>query len=197
MKESRSRPHYAGLVRLALVGAVVATLCDAAHVHTSTLRYPHPFVRGQAAFAFPGFVGAFALMGLAYLWLAKALPAAVSRGFVVEAGEPRELVESMATFAFVYVLSAFGHREPLLLAALFYAAALVRIGVARDRAFMGVLAIVLAIMGTVVEGAMTQVGLVRYREPEVLGVPFWLGGLYMHGAFALRDGMRCFVYRAA
>ena len=43
----------------ALLGAIVATICDANHVFTGALSYPKPFLFGQAWFVFPGFVVAF------------------------------------------------------------------------------------------------------------------------------------------
>ena len=33
-----------------------------------------------------------------------------------------------------------------------------------------------------------------YRH-EIFGVPYWLVGVYMHGALSLREAMRYFVYR--
>lgn len=46
-------------ISLALIGAVVATLCDANHVYTMTLSYPAPILAGQAWWVFPGFFLAF------------------------------------------------------------------------------------------------------------------------------------------
>jgi len=45
-----------------------------------------------------------------------------------------------------------------------------------------------------VEGVFAAAGLMDYRYFDVFHVPFWLGGLYVHGAFALREGLRFFVY---
>lgn len=185
---------WAGVGGLALLGAAVATCCDAIHVHTQTLSYPRPFLFGQGPFVFPGFVFAFLTMGASYLLLASRLPATVGRDFSVSPGTTRELAESLTTFAFVYLLSGFGNREPLLLSTIFYATAGLRLTLAPDRAFMTVVAVTLAVFGILAEGTMTRVDLVHYREPEIYGVPVWLGALYMHGAFALRDGMRRFVY---
>ena len=53
----------------------------------------------------------------------------------------------------------------------------------------------LAVAGILVEGTLHQFGLVSYREPEIYGVPWWLGGVYLHGAFLLREGMRFLVLR--
>ena len=95
----------------------------------------------------------------------------------------------------VYLLSGFGNQEPALLSVILYASFLARWFFIYERAFIMLFAIVLGIGGMFVEGAMTQFDLLHYREPEIFGVPYWLGGVYMHGALALREGMRYFVYR--
>jgi hypothetical protein len=56
------------------------------------------------------------------------------------------------------------------------------------------LAISMAIGGMFAEGVLSAAGWVTYRYVDVFYVPFWLGGLYVHGAFALREGLRYFVY---
>lgn len=186
-------PSILGLFKLALLGAVVATFGDAVHVRTATLSYPSPFLFGQAAFVFPGFFGAFLVMGLGYMAIDRAWPPHSVRAAAKRDGGGRDLVVSLQIFMFVYLCSAFGNRDPLLLAVVFYAAFLIRWWVEPDRPFMLVVAGVLAIAGMAVEGTMAALDLVRYREPEIYGVPWWLGGLYMHGAWALRDGVRRFV----
>lgn len=167
---------------------------DAVHVHTQTLSYPRPFLFGQAAFVFPGFFGAFATMAFVYATLATRLPPSIPRAFSTSPAGSSELIESLTSFALAYILSGYGNREPLHLALILYATAALRLAVAPDRAFMAIIALLLAVAGTLTEGAMTAFGLVRYREPEIFGVPFWLGALYMHGAFSLREAMRFFIY---
>ena len=63
-----------------------------------------------------------------------------------------------------------------------------------DRAWLLLIAAAMAVGGMLAEGAMSALGLVAYRHVDVFNVPLWLGGLYLHGAFALREGMRFFVY---
>lgn len=108
-----TRLNTTELLSLAVLGAIVATLCDASHVFTHTLSYPSPFVAGQAWWVFPGIF----------------------------------------------------------------------------------LAVIMGIGGMLAEGLMSHFGQVTYRHVDFFYVPFWLGGLYMHGAFALRESMRFFVYR--
>ena len=61
------RRNVAGLAWLAGFGGIAATLCDANHVATGTLRYPQPALFGQAWWVLPGFFVAFLGMGAAYL----------------------------------------------------------------------------------------------------------------------------------
>ncbi len=183
------------LLPFALLGAMVATICDANHVFTEALSYPNPFLFGQAAFVFPGFVIAFLFMGLNYLFAPCFFPKAVKNVESTSAGSFDAFVENLLFFMMVYLLSGFGNHEPELLSIIFYGSFLIRLAFTYERMFILLFAIILGIGGMVVEGAMTQFDLVHYREPEVFGVPYWLGGVYMHGALALREGMRYFVYQ--
>ncbi len=179
----------------ALIGAIVATICDANHVFTGALSYPKPFLFGQAWFVFPGFLVAFTLMGLNYLFAPTLFPKRAASTQSTSSGSLSLFVESLLFFMMVYLLSGFGNDEPILLSLIFYASFLARWFFTYERFFILLFAITLGIGGMAVEGAMTQFDLVYYREPEIFGVPYWLGGLYMHGALALREGMRYFVYQ--
>ena len=183
-----------GILAFALPGALVATLCDWFHVHTHTLAYPDPFLFGQAWWSFPGFLTAFLFMGLTYSFLVDRLPAGMPVRQSISRGNLRELIEAGMAFAFVYLLSGFGNSEPAMLSVIFYGAFAVRWLFSYDRSWLLLLAVVMAVGGMFAEGVMSAAGLVAYRHVDVFHVPFWLGGLYMHGAFALREGMRCFVY---
>ncbi|MCF8276247.1 MAG: hypothetical protein K9J17_05875 [Flavobacteriales bacterium] len=182
------------ILLFALVGAVVATLCDANHVFTETLSYPKPFLFGQAWFVFPGFVVAFSFMGLNYIYAPFFFPKAATSTQSTSAGSLPVFADSLILFMMVYLMSGFGNDEPVMLSIIFYASFLLRWLFTYERFFILLFAILLGIGGMVVEGAMTQIDLVHYRQPEIFGVPFWLGGVYMHGALALREGMRYFVY---
>lgn len=184
-----------GIFLLALPGAVVATVCDGFHVHTHTLCYPDPFLFGQAWWSFPGFLLAFIFMGHAYTFIVDRVPAGIPVSLSMSKGAVRDTIEAVMAFAFVYLLSAFGNSEPALLSVIFYGAFAVRWMFSYDRSFLLLLSVVMAAGGMAAEGAMSSAGLVTYRHVDVFHVPFWLGGLYMHGAFALREGMRCFVYK--
>jgi len=189
--------HYkksAGIFLFALLGGLVATVCDGVHVHTHTLSYPEPFLFGQAWWVFPGFVLTFLFMGLAYLFISDRLPAGISRKKSASRRNTREFIEAVTAFALVYLLSGFGNFEPVLLSVIFYGTFVVRWLFSYDRLWLLILSVLLAIGGMLAEGAISATGLVAYRYVDVFHVPLWLGGLYMHGAFALREGMRYFVH---
>ncbi len=183
-----------GIFLLALLGATLATVCDGVHVYTKTLSYPDPFVFGQAAWVFPGFVLAFLFMEFTCLLVVEHLPAAVSRQKSTSPGNARELVETVIIFALVYLLSGFGNFEPVFLSVIFYGTFVVRWLFSYDRLWLFILAILMAAGGMLTEGVLAAAGLVAYRYADIFHVPLWLGGLYVHGAFALREGLRLFVY---
>ncbi len=179
---------------LALPGAAIATVCDGIHVHTRTLSYPDPLLFGQAWWVFPGFLLVFLFMGHAYQFIARRLPDGIPVRQSTSKGNPREVVEAAAAFAFVYLLSGYGNFDPVLLSVVFYCAFAVRWLFSYDRGWLFLLAVLMAFGGMAAEGAMSAAGLVTYRHVDLFYVPFWLGGLYLHGAFALREGMRYFAY---
>ena len=185
-----------GIILLALLGAAMATFCDGVHVYTQALSYPNPFWFGQAWWVYPGFFLAFLFMECAYLFVVKLLPAGISTQQSTSRGNMRELVETSTTFILIYVLSGFGNLSPVFLSVIFYATFAVRWLLSYDRAWLLLLAISLAIGGMFAEGVLATMGLVAYRHVDVFYVPFWLGGLYVHGAFAIRAGLRVFVYNS-
>ena len=183
------------LLPFSILGAIVATLCDANHIFTETLSYPEPFLFDQALFVLPGFFVAFTIMALNYHYATPLFPKSAENGISMSAGTLAPFVESFLFFMMIYLMSGFGNYHPVLLSVIFFGSFFIRLALTYEKTFILLFAILLGIGGMVVEGAMTQVDLVHYREPEIFGVPYWLGGVYMHGALALREGMRYFVYR--
>ena len=195
MKFVMSNLKATGFLYLALVGAVVATLCDANHVYTQTLSYPVPVFAGQAWWVFPGFFLAFLGMGVASAWLADQCRSVMSVTTSQSEGDIHAMVESFLFFVMVYLLSGFGNESPRLLALIFYGTFLLRLAVTYERGWALMLALLLGVGGMAAEGLLSLAGQVTYRHVDVFGVPFWLGALYMHGALALRESLRLFVYR--
>ncbi len=194
------RHHYIGLLLLALLAALVTTFCDAIHVHTGTLVYPDPWLFNQSFWVFPSFFISFLVMAAAYFLVAKTLPDAISHEQSTAPGSFQACIETSTCFVMVFLLSGFGSREPILLAVVFYVSFFLRLAFTYDKRFFFGLALVLAAAGIFGEGTLAVFDMVQYRHseyrmPEVYNVPWWLGGVYMHGAFALREAMRFFVYK--
>lgn len=190
-----TKSNTLGIIYLALLGALIATLCDKVHVLTNTLYYPSPDYWDQPWWSFPGFFVAFVVMGFSYLLLIKTLPSSIDRSHSNGNGNFSTMVNSLLLFAFVYLMSGFGNEYPLLLNGIFYGTFLLRLALSTDRGFMLILSILMGIGGAAAEGTMSAFDLVYYTQPDIYYVPAWLSALYLHGAFALRDGMKFFVFR--
>lgn len=191
----RDNQQYRGIIILALTGAAVATVCDGVHVYTQTLSYTHPFWFGQPWWVYPNFVLVFIFMAAGYLFMTNRVPARVAVQKSAAPGSARALTETVVSFALVYLLSGFGHDAPVFLSVIFYGTFAARWLFTYDRPWLLLIAVVMAFGGMFAEGAVAVAGLMQYRTVNVFHVPFWLGGLYVHGAFALREGMRFFVYQ--
>lgn len=187
--------HKIGIVYMALIGALIATLCDKNHVETETLHYPNPFWDGQPWWNYPAFFIGFVAMGLVYHELTQRLPSTIDRTFSTSTGDVKDFSESLILFTLVYILSGFGNESPLFLNLFFYGTFLLRLAITPDKMFMLIISILIGIGGAFTEGFMSDMDLVYYTKPVIYYVPLWLAGLYLHGAFALRDGMRLFVYK--
>lgn len=184
-----------GYFILAIAGAIVATLCDANHVYTHTLSYPDPVMGSQAWWVPLGFFCAFLMMSTSYALITRSLASVVSVAESTSDGDMAPFVEALMAFVMVYLLSGFGNESPDLLSAIFYGTFAIRWLFTYDKMWMLLLAIIMAVGGMFAEGLLAHFDLVAYRQEDVFNVPYWLGGLYMHGAFALREGMRFLVYR--
>lgn len=184
-----------GIFLLALLAAVVATLCDANHVFTQTLSYPSPLFFNQAWWVFPGFFLAFLFMAINYLFVSHLLMNKIKVSQSTSKGSDQNLVTDLTYFALAYLMSGFGNFHPTLLCFIFYGVFIIRLMFEYEKAWLLILAILLAIGGMFFEGLLAELGLVKYRVEDIFNVPYWLGGVYMLGAFALRSGMRALVYR--
>lgn len=185
---------YLRFIYFALLGAAIATLCDGIHVYTGTLSYPNPFVCGQAAWVYPGFFLVFLLMEVLYFLVIRRLPSFFDVTMSKSGGTFRDVVETTTAFALIYLMSGLGNREPVLLSVIFYGTFVLRLMFTYERLTLLLLAAAMAVGGMFGEGFLSALGLVTYGYTDVFHVPYWLGGLYVHGAFALREGMRFFVY---
>jgi hypothetical protein len=187
--------HLTAIKIFALIGAAVATTCDMNHAFTGALHYPSPAFLKQAWWVFPMFTLVFIIMSLTYLVMVNFMPSTISHSLSKRPGDARSFIEAMIPFVLVYLLSGFGYKNPLLLSIIFYSLFIVRLLFTYERRFLLWVAILLAVGGMLGEGVLTKLDMVKYTLPEVFGVPYWLGGLYVHGAFVLREGMKFFVYK--
>ena len=110
-------------------------------------------------------------------------------------GSYQNLVTDLTYFGLAYLMSGFGNFHPTLLCFIFYGIFIIRLVFDCEKAWLLILAILLAIGGMFFEGLLAKLGLVKYRVEDIFNVPYWLGGVYMMGAFALRSGMRALVYQ--
>ncbi len=182
------------MLLFSLLGAAVSTICDLNHAYTGALSYPEPFIYLQPWWPFPGFTIAFFTMAFLYFKLSPLMPFNYNKLSTKTNNDIKPFVESLIIYMLIYLISGFGHKESNILIILFYGLFFIRIIFSYDRIFILITAIILAIGGVIGEGLLIKFNLVLYKNPEIFGVPYWLGGVYMHGAMALREGMRFFVY---
>lgn len=166
------------LVVTAGVFAVFLTACDQLfHVRTGTLVYHWgPQVWGQAVIV----PVTFFLAGVAML--------DVSRRVQPRESHPRRAALSLGLVTAAYLVS--GLLDPDLAA--LYAVVLlalwgVRVALRRERGIAVATALVIAVGGVLGESALSAIGEFDYAAPDVIGVPWWLFPLYLHGALTAAD----------
>lgn len=174
-----------------VAGSLLCTLCDQTHVRTGVLAYRVPAVAGQAWWVPLVFVLA-AVSGLA-LWLVLArFDRAVDRD--LRAGPrdrwgTREAFVATAWMVAVYVSSGFAQGAPGAAFGVYVGLFLLRAW-SLDAPGVAAHALIFAVGGTAFEAALSSTGAFWYTRPDALGVPMWLPGLYLHGAFISRAVIR-------
>ena len=161
--------------------AIFLTACDSLfHVRTDTLVYHwDPQVAGQTVIV----PLTFFLAGVGML--------DASRRVQPQAVQPinvRRVLASLGVVTAAYLIS--GLLDPELAWA--YALVLlagwrVRVAVRHERAVAVVVGIVIAVGGVLAESALSAAGEFDYLAPDLLGVPWWLFPLYLHGALVAAD----------
>ena len=166
------------LVAAAGVFAVFLTACDQLfHVRTGTLVYHWgPQVWDQTVIVpVTFFAAAVGMLGVSR----HARPHELRR---------RQVTLSLGLATTAYLLS--GVLDPDL--AVPYALALltlwgVRLALRHERGIAVAACLVIAVGGVVGESALSALGEFDYAAPDVIGVPWWLFPLYLHGALAAAD----------
>ena len=169
--------------RLTLVVAVVGltawmTLCDRYfHVATDTVvHFWQPFMGGQTVWVVP-------IFGLAAIAIVSTAPrfAPPEASRLRFAGELLIMTTIYATSGFV------GFEHGTLVTVAFISLFAVRLLASRERRTLMVAALLLAIAGPFFESLQWQLGMFRYTQPDIIGVPWWLFPFYANGAWAVRE----------
>ena len=163
------------------LSALFLTLCDQVfHVRTETLVYHwDPQVAGQTI-----------LVPFTFL-LATVSMLDTSRR--VQLIQPRSTstagaIASVGIVTVAYLISGFVDQGFAVAYALILLAAwLVRVVRRGERGAVIGAAAIIATGGVLGEAALSAVGEFSYLQPDLLGVPWWLFPLYLHGALAARD----------
>jgi hypothetical protein len=164
------------LLAIAL-GALLCTLGDHLHVVYGVLGYPHPVLFQQAWWVFPLFAGGVAAM------LAGC---ETVRERLAGARVPTSLGEAALASAWFFVAYAFtavaADFPTCVLVVLVVTWALRVRGLPR---WVVVFSLVAAAGGVTFEASLSRAGGFAYLDPDWLGVPRWLPGLYLHAALAV------------
>lgn len=169
------------LVVVAGMFAIFLTACDSLfHVRTDTLVYHwDPQVAGQTVIV----PLTFFLAGVGML--------DASRRVQPQAVQPinvRRVLASLGVVTAAYLISGLLDPEFAWAYALVLLAGwLVRVAVRHERAVAVVVGIVIAVGGVLAESALSAAGEFDYLAPDLLGVPWWLFPLYLHGALVAAD----------
>lgn len=161
--------------------AVYLTACDQLfHVRTDTLVYHwDPQLAGQTIIV----PLTFFLAGVAMLDVSRRVQPQVPRPAGVGG-----ILASLGVVTAAYLVS--GLLDPSLARA--YALLLlvawgVRVALRHERAVAVAAGIVIATGGVLAESALSAAGEFDYLAPDLLGVPWWLFPLYLHGAMVAAD----------
>jgi uncharacterized membrane protein len=158
------------------LGALIATVGDRMHVAYGVLFYPRSAAFHQPAWVFPLFVGTTAAMlaGCEVMrrrFSGAALPAS-----------PGEALIAMGAFFVAYAFTAVAAELPTFVLVVLVLTWSLRVrGMPR---WIVAFALAVAACGVAFEALLSRLGAFTYVSPDLLGVPRWLPGLYLHAALA-------------
>jgi hypothetical protein len=164
---------------LLLIGATVGTGLDALHTHSGTTAYAQEWLAKMSAWTPVVFAGVGLATGLAYPLAERLL------GRTVRAEHSwAKVLAGFAFFAALYAASGYlPASNTVKLAALAAGGATLYVVLARTPVAL-LLAILTALIGSLVESALVHAGFFRYTNPDVAGIPVWLPALYVCGSVA-------------
>jgi len=164
---------------IAVVGlAAWMTLCDRYfHLTTGTVvHFWRPFMGDQTVWVMP-------IFGLAAIGFVATAPHFAKP----EASRPRFVAELVIMTA-IYATSGFvGFDHGTLVTVAFVGLFALRLLASRDRGTLLTVALLLAVAGPFFESLQWQLGMFRYTQPDIIGVPWWLFPFYANGAWAVRE----------
>lgn len=163
------------------VSALFLTLCDQLfHVRTETLVYHwDPQVAGQTIIVPLTFLLATVSMLDTSLRVNAVAPRSTSA---------RGVIASLAIVTAAYLISGFvDQKYAIAYALLLLVSWVVRVVRRGERSAVVASAVVIAFGGVLGEAVLSAIGEFSYLQPDVIGVPWWLFPLYLHGALAARD----------
>jgi hypothetical protein len=160
------------IIALFVAGGVGLALCDQIHVQAGVLDYETGGFFGQAWWV-PlqfGFASLAIVLGAAPFARGRAEP------------KPADFATGTLWFVGAYAASGVFDAHPYALAGAFVLIWAIRVAVAQQPANLVAFSLLLAIAGTGAEAILSAAGTFAYANPDLLGVPIWLPGLYLHGA---------------
>jgi hypothetical protein len=93
-----------------------------------------------------------------------------------------DFISGTAWFVAAYAASGLFDDHPFALAVAFVLTWAVRVALAPQPSPLVAYSLLLAVAGTAAEAILAAAGTFAYANPDLLGVPVWLPGLYLHGA---------------
>ena len=160
------------VIALFAAGGLGLALCDQIHVQSGVLDYETGGFFGQGWWV-PlqfGFAALAIVAGAAPFARRRAKPGAAA------------FLTGTLWFLAAYAASGLFDAHPYALAAAFVVTWALRVALARQPAPLVAFSLLLAAAGTGAEAILSAAGTFAYANPDVLGVPIWLPGLYLHGA---------------
>jgi len=164
---------------VAVIGlAAWMTLCDRYfHVATGTVvHFWPPFLGDQTVWVMP-------IFGLAALGFVATAPR-----FAGPEARPLRFTGELLVMTTIYATSGYiGFEHGTLVTAAFVGLFAVRLAASNHRGTLLAIAVLLALSGPLFESLQWQLGMFRYTQPDIIGVPWWLFPFYANGAWAVRE----------
>jgi hypothetical protein len=161
---------------VAASGALVCTVCDHLHATYGATAYARPVVWNQA-----WWVPLLFSLAVPFIVFLAGPTRRLLGGEPLPMPTARQIVGDGIQFVTAYVFTAFAHEQGALLTGVMLGWWVGR-AVRGAPAWVAVYAIFVGLGGALFEAGWSGIGMFHHNHRDVLGVPFWLPMLYMHGA---------------